>query len=344
MRLMSLFLSTLVLTVLSTSVTGAAVADDVSCPDALGEIRSDAANILYLPARPLGANAEQISDVALDGPGKGRTIQSMVLDPVSCRWLATVHLKRAPDTIGLWETSDGGMDGPLRRVTSHEFAHPQNLSVQMSAHGVVWFWLPDAEGLGAKRFRLVENETGLTIADVEHFPLLDAPLPSNTTAVSADGRYLLILDLTDIGGKQVEAVRIYRMEDLIGTPKADLIDVAPIHVWPLAAVQQPKGQYRQGLAMIGGTVFVLSGPPKIGPGKWLFSYSIDGKLLASDPLDVGLREALSDPGTPSYEPEGLNIIRDGSGFRLTIGIASGAIGNRQFRLWSVPLVQQPASR
>ncbi len=304
----------------------------------------DDAAVSYLPAHPLGANAEQISAVTLDGPGKGRTIQSMVLDPLSCHWLATVHLKRSPDKIGIWETSEGVTDEPLLYVTSPGFAHPQNLSVQVSEHGIVWFWLPDAEGLGAKRFRLVENDGVLAIADVEHFPLLDKPLPSNTTAVSADGRYLLILDLTDVGGKIVEAVRVYRIEDVVGTSQSDLVNVAPLYVWPLAAVQQPKGQYRQGLAMIGNTVFVLSGPPKMGPGKWLLSYSIDGKLLASDPLDVGLREALSDPGPASYEPEGLNIIRDGSGFKLTIGIASGSIGNRQFRLWSVPLLEQEATQ
>jgi hypothetical protein len=318
-----------------------AVAADKPCADTIRDVQDDGTNVSYLPVRPLSENADEIGQFTLDGRGTGLTIQSMALDPVSCHWLAAVHLKRSPDRIGLWEISDVPSDGSLRHVTSQEFAHPQNLAVQISAHGVVWFWLPDEEGLGAKRFRLVEGLAGLKVVDVEHFALLETPLPSNTTAVSADGRNLLILDLMDLNGKEVEAVRIYRIDDIVGAPAADLIDIPPLYVWPLAPVQQPKGQYRQGLAMIGGTVFVLSGPPKIGVAKWLLSYSIDGKLLASDPLDVGMREALSDGQSKSYEPEGLTIMRSKAGVALAIGIASGDIGNRHFRLWSVPLQGQP---
>jgi len=281
---------------------------------------------------PLNKTIEHLGEFKIDGAYSGALIQSMAFDSVSCKWLAAVSTGRKPEliTILVFPPKAPYLSEQASR-TSMNFSHPQDLSLSVKG-GQAEIWLPDSKRKGVNRFEMDEDGS---LVNIRNYRLSKNPVKGYFSAVSVDGNYLVTMGAVGKGGSSRQEVNVYRVSDLADLP--DHGGVLPIYSWPLNEIQQDKAQWRQGLAVIGSTVFVLSGNAKRDQPKFIVSYKLEGGAIAVEELPGANSNQLMTGRIRTYEPEGLEVIRHNGGLALALGMAGGTKGQRSFDMWVVPL-------
>lgn len=279
--------------------------------------------------------ASLLTTLPLSGKYKGRTVQSIGIDPSSCRTIATISLKTKPEVVGIWSfLPKGAEQGAF--TSTEAFGHPQDLTVEHDGSSNPYLWLPDENSLGAMRFRLTTDVEGkLSVSDIQFVRMLKKPVASHTITVSADRRFIAVMGKISDRFRGKQTIKIFQLQDALST--GDVSNLKPISEFPLAAEQQPNGEYRQGLAIVGNTVFVLSGRPEIESANRLVSYTLMGSKLQSEVLTIGLDFSAQDGEGMFSEPEGLEIISHKGQLALAVGIVSGDKGKKTNRVYKLPL-------
>lgn len=289
----------------------------------------------YLTYTASTTEATLLTTLPLSGRYRGRTVQSIGIDPSSCRTIATISMKQKPEIVGIWSFLANGVEQGAF-TPSEEFGHPQDLTVEHDGTANPYLWLPDEKGLGAKRFKLTTNASGtLSVEDVQFYRLLQKPVASHSITISADRQLVAIMGLISDKQPKKQTIKLFLMRDVLATK--DFARLRPINEFQLAPEQQPNGEYRQGLAIVGNTVFVLTGRPDIESTNRLVSYTLKGSKLQSEVLTVGRDFSAQDGEGKFSEPEGLEVISHKGQLALGIGIVSGDKGKKTNRVYKVPL-------
>ena len=305
-----------------------------ACEPSLGELSKQMKEGYFHLASPLNKTIEHLGEFKIDGAYSGSLIQSMAFDSVSCRWLAAVSAGRKPELVTILEfPSKPPYLSEQSSSPSMNFSHPQDLSLSVDG-GQTQIWLPDNKRKGVNRF---EIEEGGGLVNVRNYRLSKNPVKGYFSAVSVDGHYLVTMGGVDQGEGSRQEVNVYRVSDLVGL--SDRETLLPVYSWPLNEIQQDKAQWRQGLAVVGNTVFVLSGNAKRDQPKFIVSYKLEGGTIAVEELPGADSNQLMTGRIRTYEPEGLEVIRHNGGLALALGMAGGTKGKRSFNLWVVPLKQ-----
>ena len=278
------------------------------------------------------------ADIELPDSAEGRVMQSMTIDPVSCKMYIAVSMQGTPEILGLWSFNSRANYSSFSEVFTQLFGHGQDMSREVDGRGEAWIWLGDRHGNGAYRFRLQEKGEQLIIRQRQHVRLLaenTAP-KSQLISVSADGRYVASTARSKADNRQPVMVRVYEMTEIRRHLDRDTI-AQPAFEWPLAEEQQKRKVPKQGMAILGNSVFILSGNNQPKTAKWIYTYNIQGVLLAKHEIGLGYHASRNRDEFGIYEPEGLEIItRNGENY-LIVGISTGIKHNRINRLYSLKL-------
>lgn len=274
----------------------------------------------------------------LTGKFKGRTVQSIGVDPTNCRIVTTVSLKKKPEIVGFWSfLSDGNQEGKFTRTDL--FGHPQDLTIEHDDTTSPYFWLPDRDGLGSKRFKIRKGEGGhLEVEDMQFIKMLKRPVSSHSIAVSADKKHIAIMGKISPRHREKQVIRVYKLEDALMS--RDVTILKPLSEFKLVSEQQPGKEYRQGLAIVGNTVFVLTGNPNIERQNRLASYNLHGDVLSISTLTFSKELSAKDGSGTIDEPEGLEFVIINDKPALLVGMASGDTNKKTNRLYKIPLTQK----
>lgn len=293
---------------------------------------------IFLPDdRDLWSN-KVFANLKFPTSSQGRVMQSITINPISCELYAAVSLQTKPDIIGLWSFKSISDYSLYSEMFTPIFGHGTDLSREVDAEGKVWVWLSDDRGVGAHRFWFDEQGGKLIVRGRQFVRFLDEPTvpKSQLVSISADGRYLVSTGRRRDADRQPVMVRVYEMDEIRRRLGGDTI-AEPAFEWPLAEGQQKRRNHRQGIAILGGSIFVLSGNNKAHSRKWIYTYDVTGLLLSKQRIGVGFDESFKNKEFGIYEPEGLEIITRNGAPYLLVGIATGRVQNRINRIYSIRL-------
>ncbi|MCY1195047.1 hypothetical protein DBL03_01240 [Pseudomonas putida] len=277
---------------------------------------------------------QRINEVTFDGEMAGRLVQSIALDSRKCTWVAAVSLSKNPSSVLLGEFGYSQPEGRYKLYQSDTlFSHPQDISASLWGDKTL-FWLPSQDGVGVTGFTLNDG----VIHEEFHFELFKRPIKGITTAVDGSGRYLAVQGgfAGEKGRKQM--VRVYDLQQLMSRKETlSMKSVEPLYEWPLDDAQQDKKQWRQGMAIYGNNLFILSGNAKPSQKKLLINYRLDGEVISTEFLPENLLLGFKMQRSKTFEPEGLEVVSYNGNVGLAIGLAGGAKFKRSYELWFVPL-------
>ena len=313
----------------------AALADAGSCEPSVAKLPLAMTQGYFRPATPVADNIKHLGSFNFNDQYAGALIQSFAFDEVKCKWLATASVGRKPETVIISEFPPVAPYLSERTSSpSQEFSHPQDLSLSIQ-EGRAELWLPDRARKGVVRFNM--NEEG-QIEGVEDYRLSATPVRGYFSSVSVDGKYLVTMGTVGKGKDSLQQVNVYNRRDVVESGRESGA-IKPIYTWMLDDAQQDHKQWRQGLAVVGNTVFVLSGNGRANQTKLLGSYRLEGGTIAIDDLPSASSNQLMKGKPRTYEPEGLEVIRYNGELALTFGMAGGTKGSRSFDMWVMPLVR-----
>ena len=302
---------------------------------AIGDIQNNTNGKWQLSQKPIkDGEADAVLKVQTGPDGGGRVVQSVALMHKNCGFIGTSSFGGDPEETGIWYFSDEGQSQLIAKTKL--FGHGQDISSYLDNSGAEWFWLPAADGQRIARFQVNQKNAKWAVTNIEYFSVFDAPFSNLSMSISADSRHIITLGVPENEAEKQWIVSVFLLSDILNAPHANNAP-KPISTFPLTDLQQQRDQWRQGLAMAGGTIFVLSGDGSADGEKNIIAYNLPGAVTAKYRVGQGLALALNDSAEPHYEPEGLEILSNGSAFQLIVGIASGERGNRIYRLWAIPL-------
>jgi hypothetical protein len=293
---------------------------------------------IFLPNDNDMWSGKLFANIIFPKSSQGKVMQSITINPISCEIYASVSLQTKPDTIGLWSFKSINDYSLYSEMFTQMFGHGTDLSREVDTQGKVWVWLSDDRGVGAHRFWFDEQGGKLIVRGRQFVRFLNEPTvpKSQLVSISADGRYLVSTGRKRDADRQPVMVRVYEMDEIHQHLGRDTI-AEPAFEWPLAKGQQKRQNYRQGIAILGSSIFVLSGNNKAHSGKWIYTYHVTGLLLSKQRIGVGFDESFTNNEFGIYEPEGLEIITRNSVPHLLVGIATGRVKNRINRIYSIRL-------
>lgn len=216
----------------------------------------------------------------------------------------------------------------------------QGLGTEYLPVGIRLWSTSSVGGRFACRFQYA---AGVAITASEVFELFKVGSFANSTSctpsVSSCGNYLVASGTRF--GTQTHVMRVFRMDVLRAGGPGDYTDK---YLYEF----ETNGVYRagnpvQGTACDGQNVFVVAGGTGFEPTtyKHLYVYSLSGELVSKEGnFRVGRALAQSDGNGTRYEPEGLCIMHNGSGYTLCAGFLSGQPGARRFRIYGMGMNRQ----
>lgn len=277
---------------------------------------------------------QRIDEITFDGEMAGRLVQSIALDSRKCSWVAAVSLSKNPSSVLLAEFAYSQPGGSYKLYQSDTlFSHPQDISASLWGDKTL-FWLPSQDGLGVTGFTLNDE----AIHEEFHFELFNRPVKGITTAVDGGGKYLAVQGGFAGGQGRRQMVRVYDLQQLMNRKETlSMKSVEPVYEWPLDGAQQDKKQWRQGMAIYGDSLFILSGNAKPSQEKLLINYKLDGEVISIEFLPSNLLLGFKMRRSKTFEPEGLEIMSYNGKVGLAMGLAGGTKSNRSYELWFVPL-------
>jgi hypothetical protein len=277
---------------------------------------------------------KKLGSVKLQGVAAGYLIQTFTFDQLHCKWVAAISQGKGRESIWLAEFP---VKPPYENTKLYEvptgFSHPQDLTMS-TVKGRNIFWLPRQDRKGVVGFALDSGG----VEEVYNIGLFSSPVKGLFSAVSEDGNHLVVQGVFKGGGTKRQMAKVYNLNRLLSEyGKSDFLMAEPIYQWELDEAQQDQSQWRQGLAVVGNTVFVLSGNAKPSQKKLIGAYRLDGKVISIDQLPQILVDGYKERRSKTFEPEGLEVVSFDGVLGLTFGLAGGVKSRRTFDLWFVPL-------
>lgn len=305
-----------------------------SCFDDNGYER--AGGSFYVPNLAEKITLQRMNDFSLGGSVDGRLVQSIALDRVECNWVAAISLSKTPESVMLVEVPRLSSRRDYRVYQSDTlFSHPQDISASTWERGAL-FWLPSQNRKGVVAFTLGEGN----IKEEFAFDFFRTPIKGLSTAVDAKGENLVVQGYFRQGKskERKQMVRVYALRDLLnGESALRSRDIKPRYEWALDESQQDSRQWRQGMAIYGNSLFVLSGNAKPSQEKLLVSYELSGRVLSVDILPDSMVGSFKARKSKTFEPEGLEIVSYKGEVGVGVGLAGGTKSARSYELWFVPL-------
>ncbi|MCO7630557.1 hypothetical protein NJF54_01800 [Pseudomonas guariconensis] len=300
------------------------------CEPSVDELPKKLKEGYFRLANPIAEKIIHLGSFHIEGQYSGTLIQSIAFDKIRCKWVAAISTARKPELVAMM-TFPAVAPYVSRNfsVPSSRFSHPQDLSFSISGNKSE-FWLPDNKRKGVNRFELDEEGS---VVNLKNFSFSRRPINGLFTAVSADGKYIVVMG-AEGQKKKRQRVSVYKVRDLVRLEAGEL---KPMYSWLLDDIQQDRKQWRQGLAVIGSTVFVLSGSHSRSQDKLIVSYKLEGGTLAINKLPDASSGMLMKGKITTYEPEGLEAIRYDGRPALAFGMAGGTKGARSYDVWVLPL-------
>ncbi len=218
----------------------------------------------------------------------------------------------------------------------------QQLDVSWDKDGNRWFWTAENESVSeyakyVKRFQISDGSgTELVISNPGQYQLFSddeitgLDVGSATPCVSLDGRYLI----AEYSGSSTKRIKVFSLPDLLDGGPGDYSNSA-IYNWTFTFTNNNTAI--QGMASDGDYLYIFIGKNNNGDSNLkVLVYTITGELIQDfDDFTIGESVAIADSTPYLYEFEGAGWLwRDGVPF-LAVGIASGAVGSRKFRLWTL---------
>lgn len=280
---------------------------------------------------------QRIENFNVDTNVAGLLVQSIALDRAHCTWVAAVSLSKKTNSVILAEFPSGTSGRSYKLYQSETlFSHPQDISA--SAWGdKTLFWLPSQDRKGVVGFTLHDG----SVHEEFNFALFKTPIKGLSSAVDARGRYLAVQGYFRQGKDKQQMVRIYELRQLLDSDSAlKFKDVKPIYEWPLDVSQQDSRQWRQGMAIYGSSLFVLSGNAKPSQEKFLVSYELNGRVISVGSLPNSAVGSFKARKSKTFEPEGLEVVSYNGEVGIAIGLAGGAKPSRSYELWFVPFKRE----
>jgi hypothetical protein len=309
-------------------------ASAAECEASVGELPQPMKEGYFRPVQSLSKKLHHLGSFHIKGIYSGTLIQSVAFDENKCQWLAAVSIGRSPELVSVLTFPPAA---PFLSFSSSkpsvEFSHPQDLAVSFQDEKTK-MWLPDSVRKGVTQFELNDNGD---LKIIKNYKLFDLSVNGFFSSVSVDGEYIVTLGEAGDEGSKHQQANIYRLRDVTDSNGESDATVVPLYSWPLNDLQQDRKQWRQGLAVVGNTVFVLSGNAKPGQPKFIVSYKLEGGVIAVDELPSGRSDLLTSGRVITYEPEGLEVVRHKDSLALAFGLAGGKKGNRSYDVWLIPL-------
>ncbi|WP_339428740.1 hypothetical protein [Pseudomonas taetrolens] len=313
----------------------AALAGAASCEPSVAKFPQAMTQGYFRPATPVADNVMHLGSFSFNDQYAGTLIQSFAFDEAKCKWLMAASVGRKPETVIISEFPP--VAPYLSERTSSPlqgFSHPQDLSLSIQ-EGKAELWLPDRTRKGVSRFNM--NAEG-QVEGVKGYRLSTTPVRGYFSSVSTDGQYLVTMGTVGKGKNSLQQVNVYNRKDVVGSEGVSG-DIKPIYTWLLDDAQQDHKQWRQGMAVVGNTVFVLTGNGRANQEKLLGSYRLEGGVIAINNLPDAKSNQLMKGKLKTYEPEGLEVISYNGELALAFGMAGGTKGRRSFDVWVMPLVR-----
>lgn len=306
----------------------------------------------YMPHRPIldvltitDKNSILAYEVERIGVGSGNVVQAHAFDLKNNRmYVQTVVGKPEKGVINqfmLKASYDAGKKTAISSSIPSSYIGHQGIGVQYLANGDTRLWASAGQaiqehGLKAVRFQYNNN---YNISDIQEYQLFEKEgyqvSGSTTPAVSADGRYLIARGYVKGShlGAQSE-IRVFPIN--IFTDSGNYSDkyLYKWYVDPSIRSAADSKYFLQGIASDGRHVYILAGSYNVDLAKKLYSYKIDGTLIArNEKFFVGNSDARQTGKGTHYEPEGLAFEEVNGNLQLTTSISSGVPGHRKVRIY-----------
>lgn len=233
------------------------------------------------------------------------------------------------------------MDGPVDAYEIDNSASPspyighQGLSVEYLRSGVK-FWSTSAIG-GRYAYRF-DYVAGQPLGPGDNYKLFTDGLFANssscTPSVSTCGLYLIAHGTR--WGTMTTVIRVFEMRVLVEGGSGDYSDKW-LYEWETQGLVR-EGNPLQATACDGANVFLYAGGTGFGSNtyKRLYTFSLKGELIMKeDNLRIGRGNALTDGSGVKYEAEGLAILQGPTGSTLCVGVMSGDVRARRYRIYGV---------
>lgn len=238
------------------------------------------------------------------------------------------------------------MDG-LISVTELDYTQPastvighQGLAIEYLPANDFRLWTTSAT-VGRSACRFIYTPNG-PINTVEEYELFTSGAYANSTSctptISYDGKYLLAHGT--IFGTFITVIRVFELAKLIAGGPGDYTDKW-LYQWQTQGIVGDVDHPLQGLACDGKTAFLMAGGTGFVITKRLYTFTLDGTLIAKeDDITIGATQAAGDGTGVKYEPEGLSIMGGPNGSTtLMVGILSGDTPARRFRIYGVAMAK-----
>jgi hypothetical protein len=284
--------------------------------------------------------------VAVLKPGKegeGRVIQSIAFSPQHCALFATSSFGGKPETIGLWKFSNKENQGLITKKSI--WGHSQDLSISVSGKDE-YLWLPNNDGTGLINFQFNELAATSKVENVREHIVSQEPEVAHSVNVSRDGSYIVTASKKRKDKLNPYKISIFQKNnDIFESDEGKIFkkigdkNFTLLKNFFVDSEQAEEKQHLQGLAIIGNTIFILTGNSNIKKDKLIYSYNFNGEILYKSKISTGIEYAKNDGKGKVYEPEGLDILYSESKIELLLGFASGSSDNKIYRLFKLPLLR-----